>query len=239
MKPVNRIAVIILLSFISSCSVFTKTETGGEEVFLDDGYKKTADGEVALDDISFSVNERTDIKKNTVNSPTITTKAADGSTVSEMTDSAGNKSQSRCFGNHLLVACIVLKIPVNGERKVLVYDQNGRIKTLSADKIEDIFTVSPDQAAAAAEIYEGRKNNPSPTMFSKKENDSQPLQPMPSYKFPVQQPMPQQIQPTAENEQTEKSAEKSNETPSEVKDGKIQEDGMMTQNQPSDRQKEN
>ena len=237
MKFINCIAVLILLSFISSCSVFTKTEAVKEEVFFDDGYKKAAEGEITVDDISFSINERTDVDKNRVNSQTITTKAADGSSISEMTDSAGNKSQSRCFENHSLIGCIVLKTSVKGGKEILVYAQNGEVKTLSADKIENALTISPDAAAAAAEIFEGRKNTSLPTMFTKKVQDSQPLNPMPGYNFPVRNSMPAQVETAGENVQ---SAEKTTENVPEIKNGRTQkQDGAGMQNQQSDKPGEN
>ncbi len=201
MKFINCLAVIIFLSLISSCSIFSNKESVKEEVFFDDGYKKSADGEVTLEDISFTINERTDTDKTGFGSQTITTKAADGSSVSEMTDSAGNKSQSRCFENHPLIGCIVLKTSVKGSKEVMIYAQNGQVKTLSADKIEDVLTISPDEAAGAAEIFEGRKNNSSPTMFTKKPDNSQPLQPLPSYKFPIQKSLPRQIEANGETPQ--------------------------------------
>ena len=237
MKFIHRFAVIILSAFIVSCSISTTTETEQEVVFSDDGFQKTADGEIIIDDISFSQSEKTGLDKSIGNSQAITTKAADGSTFTEMMDSAGNKSGNRCFNNHPLVGCIVLKTNVKGEKEILVYAQNGEVKILTADKFENILTVSANDAAAAAEIYEGRRNNPSPAMFTQKTQNSQPPQPLPSYKFPVQSSTPAPVETT---EETGQSAEKPTENTPEVKDGKAQQQGETDmKDRQSDKRNEN
>lgn len=196
MKFIIHLAAFLSLSFFVSCGHLSKTETAQEEVFFDDGYRATSSGEINIEDGELGRSPLTG-KKQINAAEAISTKNAQGAIVSTMTDSAGNKSESVCYDNHPLVGCVVLKTAVKGEKEILVYARNGTVKTLPADKIDDIFTASADEAARAAEITEGRNYAQTQAMFAQKPQNSAPLQPMPSYKFNVQQPAPVETGQTA------------------------------------------
>lgn len=234
MKFIICLAAFVSLSFSASCANSSKTQSVQEEVIFDDGYRAAGGGEIIFDDRSLSKGTPTAMKQ--INAAeTISTKNAQGATVSTMTDSAGNKSDNVCFDNHPLVGCVVLKTTAKGEKEILVYGRNGTVKTLSADKIENVFTVTASEAARAAEITEGRNYGQTSTMFAQQQPNAPPLQPLPSYKFNVQKPMP-----------VETSAE-AGQIPADASAAPVEPDGIQaeekreaaTENRPPDGEKEN
>ena len=200
MKFIIFLTAAISLSLFASCASSSRTRNAREEVIIDDGYRTTSAGEVIFDDRSLGEIDPAKAKKQVIVPETVSTINEQGATVSTTSDSAGNKSDSVCFANHPLVGCVVLKTPLRGEKEILVYAQNGTVKTLPAEKIGNIFTVSADEAARAAEITEGRNFNQSSPMFAQKPQNSMPLQPLPSSQFNIQKPLP--VETAAELEQT-------------------------------------
>ena len=61
------------------------------------------------------------------------------------------------FNNHPRLTCVVLSSAVNGQRKVLVYGQNGDIKELPENLLDKVTTASGDEIANSAGIYAARQ----------------------------------------------------------------------------------
>jgi hypothetical protein len=230
------ILCLTLISLLTSCVTSSKNQTAQEEVFFDDGYQKNTGEEVVFNDIVFADKNESNSSLKKIGSTPISKAGADGSRITYSSDSSGNQSESRCFNNHSRISCILLRTTVKGEKTGFVYAQNGEIKKLPANMFNDMMTASADELAGAAGVFEGKKELTLPTGIMRKAKNSQPLQPMPSYKFPMQSPTRTQVETTG---QTRQSAEKSTENTLEAKDGKTQEqDGTDMQNRQSDKRNE-
>ncbi len=173
--------VIIFVSLSLACSDGGNTES--EEVFIDDGYKTGVKEEIAIDDHSF---EQKDVaaSQQRGGSQEITRIAADGSRVTTMYDAFGNKTETRFFDGNRLLQLIAIRTSVEGEKQVSVFGQNGAVKELPTNILDKVLTAPANEIAAAAGIYDGRRETPQPSLV---QSSQPPLQPMPSYKFPIQQ----------------------------------------------------
>lgn len=218
------------MSFFSSCTVSSKKENVIEEVFFDDGYRKTTAGEIVFDDKLNPTGQTTKAQKISTD---YSTDAPDGSQIAVMTDSAGNRTETRCFENHLRIGCVALNTSARGVKEVLIYTRNGEVKRLQSEELfGKVLTASADDLAQEAGVFEGRRENRLPTITYGKSTD-QPLQPMPSYKFNVQQPVP--VEAAAEPVSEDATA-----PPVEQNDVQPEENrGAVTENRPPDGEKEN
>ena len=86
----------------------------------------------------------------------------DNSKIQTMYDGFGNKTETRCFINHPRLTCLVLSTAAKGERQVLVYGQNGDIKKLPENMIDQATTASGDEIANSAGIYAARPQETQP-----------------------------------------------------------------------------
>lgn len=185
---------MLLMSFFTSCSSFNESDSPETaEVVFDDGYKAAQKGEVNLDDIEFVAK---DISREMPggSSRDISETAADGSKINIAYDGFGNKTETRCF-NDLRVKCLQLKTPANGQREVFVFGHNGQTKKLPENMLDRVLTASANEIANAAAIYDFKKETRPQITSSEIPQQSKPLQPMPSYKFPVQNPLPKESEP--------------------------------------------
>lgn len=82
--------------------------------------------------------------------------ASDGSQISTMFDGYGNKSEIRSFEYHPLIKKIVVRTLPNNEKQIFVYGQNGEVKTLPANKSENILVASGNSIAGMVQITESR-----------------------------------------------------------------------------------
>ncbi|HXG85595.1 MAG TPA: hypothetical protein VNI84_16345, partial [Pyrinomonadaceae bacterium] len=109
--------------------------------------------------------------------------------ISTTFDRYGNRTETRTFDNNPRLAFIILRTSLKGKKQVFVYGQNGDVKSLPENMLDKILTATANDLAAAAGISEGRAQ--SQTFVQ----STQPLKTMPSYKFPVQMPLPQLTPP--------------------------------------------
>lgn len=185
---------MILAFLLSSCSEATTNES--ESVNMDeivfDGDNKKTNGEVVFSD-NFTGDKNENASVSMPTSQGITKVAADQSRINTLYDGFGNKTETRCFNNHPRLQCVMLRTTGDGKRQVFVYGQNGDVKDLPEDMLDKTTTASGDELADAAGLYEVRQNRTQPSIVSVKPQNSQSLQPMPSYKFPVQNQTPAQI----------------------------------------------
>ncbi len=160
MKFFTYFFIIISVFFSLACSK-SKIESSKEVVFIDDGYQATSNNEVVFEESasrenSKSVNEKSFVlpEKNVTNT--------DRAMITTMFDGAGNKTETRFFDDDLLVRTIMVRTSVKGEKQVMVFAQNGTVKTLPANKQISALTASASEIAAVAGIFEGRKEAPKP-----------------------------------------------------------------------------
>lgn len=186
------LSIVIFVSLSLACS---SRSAESEEVFIDDGYKtgdKIADKEeIVFNDLSFEGKNST-ASQSRSGSQGITRIAPDSSQIKTMYDAFGNKTETRIFDGNPLLQVIAVRTSVNGDKQVSVFGQNGTVATLPAGMLDKILTAPASELAAAAGIFEGRRESPTFAQAA----PSMPLQPMPSYKFPVQTPVLPQPVPT-------------------------------------------
>lgn len=221
MKFVICITALMCVSLFTACSGFFVNKPK-EVVFIDDKSSNLliidSDKEIVIDD-KMLLEARQNIRKD--KQAPISVNQADGSTVSISFDSAGNKSESRCFDNHMRIGCIVVKTSAAGDKSINVLAQNGEMKTLPVDDFANIMSLSADEIAMAAGVIEGRKNDQPQMVFKGNPQKNQSLQPLPSHNFPIKTgnlPIQNEI-PVSIEEETGKAVENNveNLSPSESK----------------------
>lgn len=184
MKFPACLAVIIFVSLFSACS--NSGSSKNEVIFIDDGFKTAGKDEVVIDDASFKSGSSAYSQSRTGSRET-TRIASDGSRLATAYDAYGNKTETRVFDDNPLLQMITLHTSASGEKQISVFAQNGDAKQLPANMLDKALTAPANELASAAGIFEGRRKNAQPMIVQ----TSQPqLQPMPSYKFPVQQTAP-------------------------------------------------
>lgn len=194
------VLAVILISLLTSCANFGKNESESaemEEVIFDDGYKTNAENEIIFDDREFKEKEDADSMPRE-DFQEVTEIASDNSKISRMFDRYGNKTETRHFNYHTRLSLILLQTSADGEKQVFVYGQNGEVKTLPENMLDQVLTASADEIANSAGILQQQRQI-SISVQNNQLPDSTPLRPMPSYNFPVQ------IQPAEPVEKEEKS----------------------------------
>lgn len=184
--------VLFSVCFSVSCS---KKQSGGieQEIVIDEGYKTApATGEIIIEDRSLTEtnNQTADAR---AGRREVTRIIADNSKITTMYDGYGNKTETRFFDNNPLLNSVIVRTSAAGDKQVFVNAQNGSVGHLPENMFERVLSAPANDLAAAANIFEGRRE---PTALLIAESDL-PLQPMPSYKFPVRTPLPQIPQPEA------------------------------------------
>lgn len=174
---------IVFVSLLASCSKISQSKTN--EVIIDDGHNKTAKGEIVIDESSFNNGEGSSTSITEWQKATKII-AGDQSQIETSYDGFGNKTDTRCFNNHLRVRCIMLRTGVDGQKQVFVYAQNGEVKkSLPTDMINKITTASADEIANSAGIHQTYQRS-TVLVRNIQSTNSAPLRPLPSYDSPVQ-----------------------------------------------------
>ncbi|HSK73877.1 MAG TPA: hypothetical protein VK892_19420 [Pyrinomonadaceae bacterium] len=149
---------------------------------FDDGLKTNEKGEIVIEDKDFEGIE--EIVSNPIQNSDDTTKVAnDGSQISIMYDSAGNKTETRYFNNSR-IKYLLLRTSVNGQKELFVFGHNGQTKTLPENMLDKVLTASADEIANAAGIYTTRQER-SP-VFTQDQKPSESIKPLPSSEFIAQ-----------------------------------------------------
>lgn len=229
MKFPVYLSVIIFVSLSFACS---SGNIESEEVFIDDGYKisdKTGDKEeIIFDDAAFAGNgSRASQSRSGLQE--VTRIVPDGSRVTTMYDAFGNKTETRIFDGNPLLQLVAVKTTVNGDRQVSVFGQNGTVAALPVAMLDKVLTAPANDLASAAGIFEGRREATTTVAQS-----SKTLQPMPSYKFPIQQPPPLPASPDAMIETAAPETPQTPQTPAESKPAPTPKIEIPTSKTPSD-----
>lgn len=152
-----------------------------KELVLNEGYSKTADGKVLINNDDMSDSQEI-IALVVESSQGVVQMSGDSSQVSTMLDGYGNKTETREFLNHPLVHRLVIRTSVNGEKRVFVYGRNGDIKELPQRMFETVLTSPGKEIATSVGIFEGRKVK-EPILLTGSPNDYDVLTPLPSNQF--------------------------------------------------------
>jgi hypothetical protein len=203
---------IVFVSLLASCSKISQSKSN--EVVIDDGYKNTTTkDEIVIDDSTFN-DEGISLNSETKWQEATNIIAADRSQIETSYDGFGNRTDTRCFNNHIRVRCVMIRTATDGQKHVFVYAQNGEVKkSLPADMVDKITTASADEIANSAGIHQSFQRS---TVIVRNipSTNSAPLKPLPSYNLPVQN---QQIEQTPVQE-TEPPADSVSEKPNDNKD---------------------
>jgi hypothetical protein len=182
------ILIIILSVFLSaSCSLLKKegeTTEATEEIVFDDGYK-TSEGEIIFDDKNFQGGEQP-IATSSDGSQEATATLGDNSQLTTMIDGHGNKTETRVFNTHPRLRMVLLRTFANGQKQVFIYGQNGEVKELPENMLDGVINRQADEIANSAGLFESVQQRQLPMVVVNRPANLQPLQPMPSYKFPIQ-----------------------------------------------------
>jgi hypothetical protein len=165
-----------------SCSKVGKSTS--DVVIIDDKPKSATKDEIVIDDKLLGDATET-LALSQTGSQETTKLAFDQSRVNTMYDQFGNKTESRCFNNHLRLQCIMLRTAADGQKQTFVYGHNGEVKALPEDMLDKAMTAPADELANLAGIYQTYRQSP-PVARSTESRNNIALRPMPSYNFPVQ-----------------------------------------------------
>jgi hypothetical protein len=206
---------------LASCSKIGSDQS--EVIIIDDEHKTAAKNEIVITDNSFGGEQGAFTAAKTVSQETAKI-AADQSRINVMYDGFGNKTETRTFNNHLRLQCVMIKTAVDGQKQIFVYGQNGQVNPLPENMVDKAMTAPADEIANSAGIFQTYRQ-PSPVAQSIQSRNNTPLQPMPSYNFPVQNRPVEQTPSEEENTPVAPTSEKSVEnkdTPSTISPNKEQ-----------------
>ncbi len=172
--------LLLLLGIcLLACSFGCSAKSSDEVVIIEDSADAQNSGEVVFSDHWDSLEISSTANQQTLAQST-KSKGNDNSEITTMIDKYGNKTEMRAFLGHPRLASILMRTSPEGIRETFVYGQQGKVKPLPADMLDRALTASADELANSAGIYN--------TVSAKTTlvQSAEPLQPMPSYKFPVQ-----------------------------------------------------
>ena len=201
--------VMMFAFLLPSCSKFGKTQS--DEIIFDDKTNMTSKNEIVIDDKSFD-SEQDTVSISKVGSQEITKFTTDQSRINTAYDQFGNKTETRCFNNHIRLQCIILRTAADGQKQIFVYGQNGQVKSLPDNMIDKALTAPADEIANSAGIYQTYRQVVPVAQNTQTRNDIA-LRPLPSYNLPIQN---QQVEQTM-TEEVKPTADSANEKPSEAK----------------------
>lgn len=199
---------------MSACTIGKASSERREEIFFDDRSQAKSSNEILINnaDLNKRASQISTAKKNSQEQTII---ASDKSKITTMIDSYGNKTETRCFVNHPRLECIVVQTSPDGKKQTVVYGAGQGAKILPENMADRALTASADELASSAGITETRSSLASQPISPYGGKDSnKSLQPMPSYKFPIQIPKNQQFQ----NAETQQNSETTTENSSDKKE---------------------
>lgn len=209
-----KIYIFILILFsvsMSACTIGQASSETREVIFFDDKNQAKSSNEILINnpDLNKRASQIYTAKKNSQEQTII---ASDKSKITTMIDSYGNKTETRCFVNHPRLECIVVQTSPDGKKQTVVYGAGQGAKILPENMADQALTASADELASSAGITETRSSlaNKPVSPYGGKDNNKS-LQPMPSYKFPIQIPQNQQFQKEETQQNTETTTENSSE----------------------------
>lgn len=189
MKLFARLAIVFSLICCVSCSQKKDAELGEKVVIIDDDYKTASADKIVIDESSFAGFQTGDAGQQRSAYQEQTRINSDNSKITTMFDGYGNKTETRYFDNNPLLQSVTVRTSAAGEKLVSVYAQNGTVNQLPENMFDRVLSAPANDLAAAAGVFEGRRE---PVLV---QSNQPPLQPMPSYKFPIQMAPAQPIAP--------------------------------------------
>lgn len=183
---------ILLVSFSAvslACNTSGAASENREEIVLNDGYTSAKPEEVIINEASVNGND-IQISTSKPNSQEAPKTSDDNSEITTMHDGFGNKTEIRNFKGHPRLKFLVLRTSADGQQQIFVYGYEKEVKTLSGETMNKALTASGDEIANAAGLYQTTSSKELPNYLRK----SKPMQPTPSYNYPVQIPQPTQSQ---------------------------------------------
>ncbi|HEX8250896.1 MAG TPA: hypothetical protein VF599_22165 [Pyrinomonadaceae bacterium] len=209
---------LIGLAFFSAC-----TRQNAKEVVLDDKTDviEVKSGEVVFDDLLTSGDDALNAGKETAQNVKLA--GLDNSQIVIMKDNFGNKVETRTFRFHPRLACVILRTAADGKREVLVYGQNGDLKTLPPEMIDRAMTARSDELANAAGIFEGKRMrviNSSSTALAggdsnQPQNSEMQIKVLPPIRLPEQTPVQSNPEAVEQSRQPEAKVELQQSKPNE------------------------
>jgi hypothetical protein len=103
---------------------------------------------------------------------------SDNSKIDTAYDDFGNKTESRCFNNHLRLLCVELRSEINGQRHVLAYGRTGFLKELGESMYDKAMTASADEIADSAGFVVTRQQTIQPAFTQTTTVTNTPLKPL-------------------------------------------------------------
>jgi hypothetical protein len=129
------------------------------------------------DQISTSAPEDAALSVTSSTSPGTSRTLGDLSTVTSLVDGYGNRTETRVFKGHQRLMMVMVRTGSGGVQQVYVYGKNGGVKTLSDLTGDSALSMTADQLANKAEMFETAldKERQKPKLARHRENKLEPL----------------------------------------------------------------
>lgn len=150
--------VVVLLGISSYIFINGRGSAKGEIVITDKDVLHAEAHPAPDDETEMEEGDVQDLEASQVRSqdPGTTTTLIDGSTLTTIVDGNGNKSETRLFQGHSRIRMLLVRTSTDGSTSVYVYPHLGGVKRLYKESRVDVRTVSADELAAKAEVFETR-----------------------------------------------------------------------------------
>lgn len=146
MKIKLFLLVIVAMSlFVSSCSRAGKNDSANaEEVIM-------------MDDLSPEEREKI-LSRSGINLKENKTLADNLSRIEISRDNFGIKIEKQYYNNLPNIDHIAIHTFANGQKQIIIYGQNGSVRSLSENMMSEIIKASPDELTREAPVYNNAEN---------------------------------------------------------------------------------
>lgn len=193
-----------------SCAGGSASKNSQNEVSISDNYRQTKDGAIIIDDRDLTAEPQ--IVAATVEAPQneVQRLTGDNSQISAMYDGFGNKVETRIFIDNPLLQRVVVSTFASGERKGVVYAQNGAINDLPEDLLDKSMSGSADELARSVGVFRPRDESDQPFFLRKTLPETATDSLITAYQYPGMTPPVNSILPETATQTAPPAADTAN-----------------------------
>jgi hypothetical protein len=146
------------------CSYYLNNKSGTEkrvDLIISHAYKKYENQEVVFERLTmeFSGYHEPPVVLTGESKKDSSRLELDGSQVNTLFDGFGNKTETRIFFKDPLIKFVVIRTEPAGEKEAFVYCQNGEVRPVPVEFLDEVLTAATTDIARSVQISEGRREN--------------------------------------------------------------------------------
>jgi hypothetical protein len=163
-KTFLTILMTVCALLLGGCSYYLNNKSGTEkrvDLIVSQAYKKYENQEVVFERLTmeFSSYYEPPVVLAGESKKDSSRLESDGSQVNTLFDGFGNKTETRIFFKDPLIKFVVIRTEPAGEKEAFVYCQNGEVRPVPVEFLDEILTAATTEIARSVQIFEGRKEN--------------------------------------------------------------------------------